>query len=162
MHPYRTHNCAELRPAHTGSKARLSGWIHAKRDHGNLLFVDLRDHHGLTQCVIDTSKARYSRTIEGVRGLESVLTVTGDGGRAHRRHHQPTTLPTGQDRSCSIAEELTVVESAAEVCCPCRSNSDEDSQRGDTAALPLSSIYAATKCKTQHFAAKSNVICINP
>ena len=59
MHPYRTHTCGELRPDHTGQTARLSGWVHRKRDHGNLLFIDLRDHYGLTQCVIDTSSPLF-------------------------------------------------------------------------------------------------------
>src|SRR5436189_44443 len=51
MHPYRTHNCAQLRAADVGSTVRLSGWIHRKRDHGGVLFIDLRDHYGLTQIV---------------------------------------------------------------------------------------------------------------
>ena len=51
MHAYRTHHCAALRAADAGSTARLSGWVHRKRDHGGLLFVDLRDHFGITQCV---------------------------------------------------------------------------------------------------------------
>jgi aspartyl-tRNA synthetase len=53
MHAYRTHTCGELRKAQMGETARLSGWIHRKRDHGGLLFVDLRDHYGLTQCVLE-------------------------------------------------------------------------------------------------------------
>ncbi len=53
MHVYRTHKCAELRAANVGEQVRLSGWIHRKRDHGGLLFVDLRDHYGLTQIVTD-------------------------------------------------------------------------------------------------------------
>ena len=75
QHPYRSHTCGELRPEHTGSKARLSGWIHRKRDHGNLLFIDLRDHYGLTQCVIDVSNPLFVES-EQVRP-ESVITVTG-------------------------------------------------------------------------------------
>ena len=57
MHQYRTHNCNELRIDNAGAPARLSGWVHRKRDHGNLLFVDLRDHFGITQCVVDVSSA---------------------------------------------------------------------------------------------------------
>ena len=76
MHPYRTHNCAELRAQHVGSEVRLSGWVHRKRDHGNLLFVDLRDHYGITQIVTDVDAPAF-KAIEGVRA-ESVITVTGD------------------------------------------------------------------------------------
>ena len=55
MHKYRTHNCSELNLNDKGKKVFLSGWINKKRDHGNLLFIDLRDNYGLTQCVIDKS-----------------------------------------------------------------------------------------------------------
>ncbi len=50
---YRTHTCGQLRPEHVGQQARLSGWVQRKRDHGNLLFIDLRDHYGVTQVVVD-------------------------------------------------------------------------------------------------------------
>jgi aspartyl-tRNA synthetase len=76
MHAYRTHNCAELRASHVGQRVKLSGWVHRKRDHGNLLFVDLRDHYGLTQIVTDVSDEAF-KTLEGVR-LESVITVEGE------------------------------------------------------------------------------------
>jgi len=75
MHQYRSHTCGELTSAHVGQTVRLSGWVHRKRDHGNLLFVDLRDHYGIAQCVIDTSSPLF-RQVEGTR-LESVITVTG-------------------------------------------------------------------------------------
>ena len=75
MHRYRTHDCNELRPTHVGETVRLSGWVHRIRDHGNLLFLDLRDHYGITQCVVDTSHADFA-AVEGVRP-ESVVTVTG-------------------------------------------------------------------------------------
>ncbi len=75
MHAYRTHTCGELRPGDAGQTARLSGWIHRKRDHGNLLFIDLRDHYGLTQCVIEVTSPNFAG-VEGLR-LETVLTVTG-------------------------------------------------------------------------------------
>jgi aspartyl-tRNA synthetase len=52
MHAYRTHHCGALRATDAGSPARLSGWVHRKRDHGGLLFIDLRDHYGMTQCVV--------------------------------------------------------------------------------------------------------------
>ncbi|MBT6094901.1 MAG: aspartate--tRNA ligase [Rhodospirillaceae bacterium] len=75
MHPYRSHNCGELRQDNVGETVRLSGWIHSKRDHGNLVFIDLRDEYGLTQCVIDISSPLFA-DIEGAR-VESVITVTG-------------------------------------------------------------------------------------
>jgi aspartyl-tRNA synthetase len=75
MHIYRTHNCGELRADKVGQTARISGWINRKRDHGNLLFIDLRDHYGVTQCVIDTSSPIFAE-VEATR-LESVVTITG-------------------------------------------------------------------------------------
>ncbi|MFM8681195.1 MAG: aspartate--tRNA ligase, partial [Alphaproteobacteria bacterium] len=75
MHADRTHNCGQLRIAQVGETVRLSGWVHRKRDHGNLLFVDIRDHHGVTQCVVDTSSPIFA-AIEQARP-ESVVTVTG-------------------------------------------------------------------------------------
>src|SRR5687767_7254475 len=76
MHAYRTHNCAALRASDVGQRVKLSGWVHRKRDHGNLLFVDLRDHFGLTQIVTDISDEAF-KTLEGVRA-ESVVTVEGE------------------------------------------------------------------------------------
>ena len=76
MHAYRTHNCGELRSEHVGETVRLSGWVHRKRDHGGLLFIDLRDHYGLTQCVV-TPENEHFATLERIR-VESVISVTGD------------------------------------------------------------------------------------
>ncbi|HEU4704516.1 MAG TPA: OB-fold nucleic acid binding domain-containing protein, partial [Sphingomicrobium sp.] len=76
MHAYRTHSCAELRSADVGSTVRLSGWIHRKRDHGGVLFVDLRDHYGLTQ-VVAAAGSEALRLLDSLR-VESVITVTGE------------------------------------------------------------------------------------
>jgi aspartyl-tRNA synthetase len=76
MHPYRTHHCAALRASDAGSTARLSGWVHRKRDHGGLLFVDLRDHYGITQCVAARGSPAFA-ALEALRP-ESVVTVTGE------------------------------------------------------------------------------------
>ncbi|MDG2480972.1 MAG: aspartate--tRNA ligase, partial [Alphaproteobacteria bacterium] len=75
MHRYRTHTCGDLRRDHVGDTVRLSGWVHRKRDHGNLLFVDLRDHYGMTQCVIETDGENFPG-VEAVRP-ESVVTIEG-------------------------------------------------------------------------------------
>ena len=75
MASLRTHTCGELRREHAGLAVRLSGWIHRKRDHGNLLFLDLRDHYGITQCVLDGSSPIF-KIAEPLR-LESVITVGG-------------------------------------------------------------------------------------
>ena len=76
MHVYRTHNCGQLRLGDADSPARLSGWVHRKRDHGNLLFIDLRDHFGITQCVVESSSPGFP-ALEALR-LEAVITVTGN------------------------------------------------------------------------------------
>jgi aspartyl-tRNA synthetase len=75
MHAYRTHTCGALSLTDAGQPARLSGWVHRKRDHGQLLFIDLRDHYGVTQCVIDISSPLFPAA-DALR-LESVVTVTG-------------------------------------------------------------------------------------
>ena len=75
MHAYRTHTCNALTRAETGQTVRLSGWVHRKRDHGQLLFIDLRDHYGITQLVID-SAAPFFEAASAVR-VESVITVVG-------------------------------------------------------------------------------------
>ena len=76
MNKFRTHNCSELTEKDIGKSIKLSGWIHRKRDHGNLLFVDLRDHFGITQCVIE-NKDKNFKTLEKLRP-ESVILVEGN------------------------------------------------------------------------------------
>ena len=76
MHKYRTHTCSEITKKNSGTTVRLSGWIHRKRDHGNLLFFDLRDHFGLTQCVIENSN-RFFKAVEKIKP-ESVVCVLGE------------------------------------------------------------------------------------
>ncbi|NBR31245.1 MAG: aspartate--tRNA ligase [Sphingomonadaceae bacterium] len=93
MHIYRSHNCAQLRKSDVGSTVRLSGWIHRKRDHGNLLFVDLRDHYGLTQIVTDVDSEAF-KVLEKMRA-ESVVTITGDVV-ARAAETVNANLPTGE------------------------------------------------------------------
>ena len=75
MHKYRSHTCSEITKKNSGDTVKLSGWIHRKRDHGNLLFFDLRDHFGLTQCVIENSN-NFFKKVEKIKP-ESVVCVTG-------------------------------------------------------------------------------------
>ena len=76
MNKYRTHFCNELRESDAGTNISISGWIHRKRDHGNLLFVDLRDHYGVTQCVIDKTNEKLLTIIDSLRS-ESVIKISG-------------------------------------------------------------------------------------
>ena len=75
MHQYRTHNCGQLNITNIDSQVRLSGWMQSKRDHGGLLFIDLRDQYGLTQVVVDQSNKVF-KTLEELK-VESVITITG-------------------------------------------------------------------------------------
>jgi len=108
MHRYRTHTCNELRPDNVGEAVRLSGWVHRKRDHGNLLFVDLRDHYGITQCVIDTEGAHFA-AVDAVR-VESVITVTGK----LVRRSEDTVNPKLETGGVEVVIEDFVVQSKAD------------------------------------------------
>jgi aspartyl-tRNA synthetase len=92
MHTYRTHSCGALRPTDAGITARLSGWVHSKRDHGGLLFIDLRDHFGLTQCVFPAGSEAFAAA-DALR-VESVITVTGEVVPREAATVNPR-LPTG-------------------------------------------------------------------
>src|SRR5690606_21676118 len=92
MHRYRSHNCAQLTKADVGSTAGVSGWVHRIRDHGGLLFIDLRDHYGLTQCVVDPDSPAF-KAAESVRA-EWVIRVDGEV-KARTPDTINKTLPTG-------------------------------------------------------------------
>src|SRR5476649_1489483 len=93
MHAYRTHTCGALRAADTGQTIRLSGWIHRKRDHGGLVFVDLRDHYGLTQLVLHPETPGFS-LVERLRA-ESVIRIDGEVVARSPETVNPG-LPTGE------------------------------------------------------------------
>ena len=107
MHEYRTHTCGALRLDDVGETVRLSGWVHVKRDHGNLLFIDLRDHYGLTQVVLDISSPLFA--IAEAVSNESVIRVTGE---VVRRTDDTVNakLPTGQVEV--VAAEIEVLAAA--------------------------------------------------
>jgi aspartyl-tRNA synthetase len=113
MHAYRTHNCAELRASTVGQTVRLSGWIHRKRDHGGVLFVDLRDHYGLTQIVVDTDSAALP-VLDRLR-VESVVTIEGTV-KARAEGTTNANLPTGEIEV--YARDVTVQSQAAELPMP--------------------------------------------
>ena len=119
MHLYRTHTCGALRASHAGETVRVSGWVHRKRDHGQLLFVDLRDHYGIAQCVIDVSSPLF-KALEALR-VESVVTVTGPVVERDAETVNPN-LPTGQ---VEVQVREFTLQSAAEML-PLQVNSDED------------------------------------
>jgi aspartyl-tRNA synthetase len=108
-HAYRTHTCAALRAADIGQTAKLSGWVHAKRDQGGLLFLDLRDHFGLTQCLFPAGSAAFAQA-EAVR-VESVITVTGTVVE-RAPGTQNAKLPTGD---IELRVDSLIVQSPADV-----------------------------------------------
>ncbi|HEY8617701.1 aspartate--tRNA ligase [Phenylobacterium sp.] len=113
MHAYRTHTCGQLRAADEGQTVRLSGWIHRKRDHGGLIFIDLRDHYGLTQLVLAPSTPGFA-TVEHLRA-ESVIRVDGEVVKRSAETVNPN-LPTGEVE-VKVAG-VTVLSEAAELPLP--------------------------------------------
>ncbi|MBR2123830.1 MAG: aspartate--tRNA ligase [Acetobacter sp.] len=109
MHPYRTHYCSALRSTDAGTTARLSGWIHSKRDHGGLLFIDLRDETGITQVVIPASSPLMNKA--NALRVESVITVTGEVVLREESTCNPD-LPTG---SIELVAQNLEVQSTADV-----------------------------------------------
>jgi aspartyl-tRNA synthetase len=109
MHAYRTHTAGALRAGDAGQTVRLSGWVHAKRDHGGLLFIDLRDHYGLTQCVFAAGSPAFAAA-DAIRP-ESVITVTGQVVLREAGTVNPK-LPTGE---VELRVADLTVQSTAEV-----------------------------------------------
>lgn len=119
LNPYRTHTCGALRLENANQDIRLSGWVHRKRDHGHLLFIDLRDHYGITQCVVDSENAHFQQ-LEEVR-LESVVTITG---QVVKRTSETVNsqMPTGE---IEVVVNEIIVQSTADLL-PLQVNSNAD------------------------------------
>lgn len=119
MHTYRTHTCNQLRKEHVDTKVKLSGWINRKRDHSNLIFIDLRDHYGITQCVVD----RESKCINLADDLplESVITVVGTVV-VREDEAINSKIPTGDIEI--VVDEIVVLSKAAPL--PLQVNLDKD------------------------------------
>ncbi len=116
---YRTHTCGELRESLVGSQVRISGWVHRKRDHGNLVFIDLRDHYGLTQCVLEQNSLAFKI----VEGLKNETVVTFDGKVVKRDAEAINDkMPTG---NIELVIEKATVQSAAEML-PLQVNADTE------------------------------------
>ena len=108
MHAYRTHTCGELRREHVGQIVRISGWVNRRRDHGGLLFIDLRDHYGITQCVVEPDEAAFAEADKA--RSEWVLTLTG---RVVARTPETVNkeMPTGE---VEVRIESVAVQSVAQ------------------------------------------------
>ena len=113
QHIYRSHTCGALRKPDVGAEARISGWVHRKRDHGNLLFVDLRDHYGVTQCVVDVDSPVF-KAVESVRA-ESVVCVSGKVVARSADTVNPE-LPTGEVEL--VIAEFEVLSAAGDLPMP--------------------------------------------
>ncbi len=113
LHRYRSHTCGQLRPTHEGSEARLSGWVHRVRDHGGVLFIDLRDHYGMTQVVADPDSAAF-KIAEKLRS-EWVVRIDGKV-RARPAGTENAEMPTGFIEI--YATEIEVLSQAAELPLP--------------------------------------------
>ena len=140
MHAYRTHTCGALRATDAGKTVRLSGWVHRKRDHGQLLFIDLRDHYGLTQCVVDAGPARCSRRPTGC-GREASSPSPARWSSASADTVNPACRPARielrvRELTCSRAAEPLPLQVAGEAEFP----------RGHAAALPLPRPAAGEAC----------------
>src|SRR3954463_4711433 len=113
MHRYRTHTCGALRESNIGETVRLSGWVHRVRDHGGVLFIDLRDHYGLTQVVADPDSPAFKIAEK----LRSEWVVRGDGKVRHRPEGTDNPeLATGMVEV--YASEIEVLGPAAELLMP--------------------------------------------
>ncbi|MCK9541572.1 MAG: aspartate--tRNA ligase [Novosphingobium sp.] len=119
MHPYRSHTCGALTAGQVGETVRLSGWVHRKRDHGGVLFVDLRDHYGITQIVADGDSAALP-LLEGLR-VESVVTIEGEVKARAAATVNPG-LPTGEIEV--FARSATVLGRAEELPLPVAGEQD--------------------------------------
>ena len=113
MHRYRSHNCGEPNEALVGQKIRLSGWCHRIRDHGGVLFIDLRDHYGLTQCVVDPDSPAFAQA-EKLRS-EWVVRLDGEVRKRPAGTENPD-MPTGQVEV--YVNEIEVLGAAAELPLP--------------------------------------------
>ena len=149
MHKYRTHKCNELKIENVNDQVKLSGWVHRKRDHGQLIFVDLRDHYGLTQVVVDSSNKNFS--IFESLPLESVITVSGIVVERSDETINDN-LPTGKIE-INLSELEIISQSKA---LPLQVNSDED--YGEETRLKFRYLDLRRSRPHENIVLRSNVI----
>ena len=149
MHKYRTHKCNELRIENVNDQVKLSGWVHRKRDHGQLIFVDLRDHYGLTQVVVDSSNNNFS--IFESLPLESVITVSGIVVERSDETINDN-LPTGKIEI--NLSELEIISQSKTL--PLQVNSDED--YGEETRLKFRYLDLRRSRPHENIVLRSNVI----
>ncbi len=149
MHKYRTHKCNELRIENVNEHVKLSGWVHRKRDHGQLIFVDLRDHYGLTQVVVDSSNKNFS-ILESLP-LESVITLSGIVVERSDETINDN-LPTGKIE-INLSELEIISQSNA---LPLQVNSDED--YGEETRLKFRYLDLRRSRPHENIVLRSNVI----
>ena len=149
MHKYRTHKCNELRIENVNDHVKLSGWVHRKRDHGQLIFIDLRDHYGLTQVVVDSSNKNFS--IFESLPLESVITILG---KVVERSDETINdnLPTGRIEINLSGLEIISQSKAL----PLQVNSDED--YGEETRLKFRYLDLRRSRPHENIVLRSNVI----
>ena len=149
MHKYRTHKCNELRIENVNDQVKLSGWVHRKRDHGQLIFIDLRDHYGLTQVVVDSSNKNF--TIFESLPLESVITISG---KVVERSDETINdnLPTGRIE-INLSDLEIISQSKA---LPLQVNSDED--YGEETRLKFRYLDLRRSRPHENIVLRSNVI----
>ena len=111
IHKFRTHNCSALNKNNISQKVKLSGWVHSKRDHGSLIFIDLRDHYGITQIVIDQQNKNLNLDAIASIKIESVITIVGNVV-ARDAEAINTKIQTGEIEAelSSLSCEVSVVE----------------------------------------------------
>ena len=149
MYKYRTHKCNELRIENVNDQVKLSGWVHRKRDHGQLIFIDLRDHYGLTQVVVDSSNKNFS--IFESLPLESVITVSGIVVERSDETINDN-LPTGKIEI--NLSELEIISQSKPL--PLQVNSDED--YGEETRLKFRYLDLRRSRPHENIVLRSNVI----
>ncbi|AFX99466.1 aspartyl-tRNA synthetase [Candidatus Endolissoclinum faulkneri L2] len=149
MHRYRTHTCRNILETKIGETVRLAGWIHRRRDHGQLLFIDLRDHYGIVQCVTDVKELSFQQ-VEKIR-LESVVCITGRVFKRSKKTINPGLL-TGKIEI--RINDLEVLSAAEQV--PLQVNSEEDA--GEETRLRYRYLDLRRKRMHDNIVLRSNVI----